>query len=135
MQQFGYNNDYVGYVEWSRAAGLLCVNHEYTNEEVMFPGLGRQDKKDFADMTAELVASRDGRPWRQIVEIQKGADGTWSVNKDSPFNRRVTAKTEMTIDGPAAGNARMKTNTMRPARSATAPTTTALAGSRPGALT
>ena len=43
LQQFGSNNDYVGFTalndEGSR--GLLCVNHEYTNEEVMFHGLGR----------------------------------------------------------------------------------------------
>ncbi len=111
LQQFGYNNDYVGYVELEPGRGLLCVNHEYTNEEVMFPKIGRQDKKGFSDMTPELVAIEMAAHGGSVVEIQKGDDGQWAVNKSSPFNRRITAKTEMTIDGPAAGDARMKTNT------------------------
>jgi secreted PhoX family phosphatase len=41
--QFGYNNDYLGYfpIDGSSEHGLLCVNHEYTNEEVMFPARPR----------------------------------------------------------------------------------------------
>ena len=36
--------------------GLLVVNHEYTNEELMFPALKeRQDTTGFKDMTEELV--------------------------------------------------------------------------------
>src|SRR5262245_16595074 len=61
--QFGYNNDYLGYFPMPGAAnashhGLLVANLEYTNEELMFPGLGRQDLKDvaFAKMTPDLVA-------------------------------------------------------------------------------
>ena len=54
-QQFGYNNDYVGFAEVAPGRGMLCVNHEYTNEEVMFPGLGRQDRAGFEGMTRELV--------------------------------------------------------------------------------
>ena len=111
LKQFGYNNDYVGYVELEPGRGLLCVNHEYTNEEVMFPGIGRQDKKGFPDMTADMVAIEMAAHGGTVVEIQKGADGQWSVNRASPFNRRITAKTDMTLDGPAAGDARMKTNT------------------------
>ena len=41
LRQFGYNNDYVAFFPLDDAGerGLLCVNHEYTNEEVMFPGI------------------------------------------------------------------------------------------------
>ncbi len=109
MTQFGYNCDYVGYVELEPGRGLLCVNHEYTNEEVMFPGIGRQDNKDFADMTADLVNIEMAAHGGSIVEIARGEGGTWAPVLTSPFNRRVTAGTEMTIDGPAAGHARMQT--------------------------
>ena len=65
--QFGYNNDYLGYFPMPGAAnpshhGLLAVNLEYTNEELMFSGLGRQDVKaaSFAKMTPDLVDYRNG---------------------------------------------------------------------------
>ena len=40
-RQFGYNNDYVGFIPLDGAddRGLLVVNHEYTNEHLMFPGI------------------------------------------------------------------------------------------------
>ncbi|AXI54414.1 dTDP-glucose 4,6-dehydratase [Sulfitobacter sp. JL08] len=110
LKQFGYNNDYVGYTELEPGRGLLCVNHEYTNEEVMFPGLGRQDKQDFAGMTKELVDIEMAAHGGTIVEIAKDAAGKWSVVRDGKMNRRITPlNTEMTVSGPAAGHERMKT--------------------------
>jgi secreted PhoX family phosphatase len=43
-RQFGYNNDYIGFIEMERiegrvTRGILCVNHEYTNTVLMFPGV------------------------------------------------------------------------------------------------
>ena len=40
-KQFGYNNDYVGFIpiDGSAEHGLLVVNHEYTTEHLMFPGI------------------------------------------------------------------------------------------------
>ncbi|PZX19843.1 hypothetical protein LX81_00306 [Palleronia aestuarii] len=40
-RQFGYNNDFVGYIpiDGSSEHGILVVNHEYTNEHLMFPGI------------------------------------------------------------------------------------------------
>ncbi|MFQ6550096.1 PhoX family protein [Aestuariibius sp. 2305UL40-4] len=111
LQQFGYNNDYVGYAEIEPGRGMLCVNHEYTNEEVMFPGLGRQDRDGFQGMTKELVDIEMAAHGGTVVEIAKGEDGLWAVDLESPRNRRITPlDTEMTFSGPAAGHVRLQTN-------------------------
>ena len=113
LQQFGYNNDYVGFTALNDAGtrGLLCVNHEYTNEEVMFPALGRQDSAAFAGMTPELIDIEMAAHGGTVVEIEKESTGAWRVERRSPYNRRITPlNTRMTVDGPAAGHARMKTN-------------------------
>ena len=112
LKQFGYNNDYVGFIPLGQDGnrGLLCVNHEYTNEEVMFPGLGRQDTTCFRDMTAELVAIEMAAHGVTIVEIAR-EDGQWSPVLDSRYNRRISPlETVMTVDGPAAGHDRLKTS-------------------------
>lgn len=113
LQQFGYNNDYVGFVPLNEAGtrGLLCVNHEYTNEEVMFPGLGRQDRAGFEGMTKELVDIEMAAHGGTVVEITQDAAGAWSVVRDGKMNRRVQpVDTAMTFSGAAAGHDRLKTN-------------------------
>jgi uncharacterized protein len=117
-QQFGYNNDFVGFVplpQGSNSAdhGLLVVNHEYTNEELMFPGVGvAQEEKEaqFSKMTRELVDIEMAAHGGSVVEIRK-VDGKWQAVRDSKLNRRITASdTVMEITGPAAGHDRLKTN-------------------------
>jgi uncharacterized protein len=112
--QFGYNNDYLGYfpIDGKSDHGLLAVNHEYTNEELMFPSLpGRQDLRTvaFANMTKELAETEMMAHGGSVLEVRKTA-GKWQVVTNSKFARRITASTEMRISGPAAGHARMKTN-------------------------
>jgi secreted PhoX family phosphatase len=112
--QFGYNNDYLGYLPMPGAAnpsqhGLLVVNHEYTNEELMFSGVGIQDPKDgFAKMTADLVAIEKAAHGGSVLEIKREG-GTWGVVADSKFVRRIDADTPMEITGPAAGHKRLQT--------------------------
>ncbi len=109
-RQFGYNNDFVGYfpLGGSSAHGLLVVNHEYTNEELMFPGVGRQDRINFSRMTKELVDIEMMAHGGSVLEIRK-TGGKWSVVAGSRYNRRITAETEMRISGPAAGHEMMRT--------------------------
>jgi len=112
LRQFGYNNDYIAFfpLDDTRRRGLLCINHEYTNEEVMFPGLVRQDVICFPDMTAELVDIEMAAHGVTVVEIARGEDG-WRPVRDGAYNRRISpASTVMTVDGPAAGHERLKTS-------------------------
>jgi secreted PhoX family phosphatase len=112
-RQFGYNNDFLGYLplDGSRR-GLLVVNHEYTSEELMFPQLpGRQDPRRvaFKDMTKELVDIEMMAHGGAVIEVARGAGGKWAVVPGSMYARRITAETEMDIAGPAAGHERMRT--------------------------
>jgi uncharacterized protein len=113
-RQFGYNNDYLGYVplDGSRR-GLLVVNHEYTNEELMFPQLsGRQDLRAvaFKEMTRDIVDIEMMAHGGAVLEVARGGNGKWAVVENSRFARRITAETEIEISGPAAGLERMKTS-------------------------
>ena len=112
LKQFGYNNDYIAYfpIDGSSQHGILCVNHEYTNEELMFPSLKeRQDTTGFKDMTEELVDIEMAAHGVTIVEIIRDGD-EWQVVRDSRYNRRISPLTEMAVDGPAAGDKRLQTS-------------------------
>jgi uncharacterized protein len=115
-QQFGYNCDFIGYFPMPDAAnpsqhGLLAVNLEYTNEELMFPGLKRQDVKGvmFADMTARLVEIEMAAHGGAVIEIRR-ENGKWQVVANSKYGRRIDAATPMEVTGPAAGHARLQTS-------------------------
>ena len=112
--QFGYNNDYVGYIplDGSSEHGLLVVNHEYTNEELMFPGAAAKITKEdkFGYLTRELAEVEMAAHGGSVLEIRK-ENGSWKIVPDSRYNRRITAlETIMEITGPAAGYERLKTS-------------------------
>ena len=115
-KQFGYNNDFVGYLglpfgSGNPERGLLCVNHEYTNPGVMFAKRrGRPSRARFAIPTSARVEIEMAAHGGSIIEIEKQA-GRWRVVPDSPFNRRITARsTPIEISGPAAGDPRLRTS-------------------------
>jgi secreted PhoX family phosphatase len=112
-KQFGYNNDFLGFIpiEGSASHGLLVVNHEYTNSELMLPGLApRSDKNaDFSAVTREIVDTEMMAHGGSVLEVRR-ENGKWSVVPNSRYARRITAETDMAVSGPAAGHARMKTS-------------------------
>ncbi|MEW9836599.1 PhoX family protein [Mesorhizobium marinum] len=114
-RQFGYNNDFVGYIPLPDAEnpaehGLLVVNHEYTNEHLMFPGIVKivDGKPEVAPADKKRVDIEMAAHGGTIAEIRK-ADGKWQLIRNSPYNRRITATTEMAMTGPAAGHPRLQT--------------------------
>ncbi|TKB19741.1 MAG: PhoX family phosphatase [Mesorhizobium sp.] len=116
-RQFGYNNDYVGYIPIDSSAehGLLVVNHEYTNPHLMFPGIVKIAEKEgkkaaeVAPLSKEQVDVEMAAHGGTIVEIRKQG-GRWQVVRDGKLNRRITSNTEMALSGPVAGHDRVKTN-------------------------
>lgn len=109
LKQFGYNCDFVGFMPLPAGdkggdRGLLCVNHEYTNPELMFPGYRGRDT-----MTREQVDIEMAAHGHSIVEVARQG-GDWRPVKASRYNRRISAlATPMRISGPAAGHARLRT--------------------------
>jgi uncharacterized protein len=106
--QFGYNCDFVGFMPLplgsnSSDRGLLVVNHEYTNPELMFPGYD-DDNPTKVQVDVEMAAHG-----LSVVEVRRDSSGKWNYVQDSPYNRRLTAMSPMGVSGPAAGNALLKT--------------------------
>jgi secreted PhoX family phosphatase len=108
-KQFGYNNDFISYIPLASGGrkdsrrGLLFVNHEYTNPELMFQGYS-VDSVTKNQVDIELAAHGNS-----IVEIVY-KNGQWQVATRSHYNRRITAETRIEITGPAAGHDWLKTS-------------------------
>ena len=111
LKQFGYNNDYIGFVplpngEDGKQRGLLCVNHEYVSTPLMQPGVAATYP---LSMTRERCLTEMAAHGGSVVEIAETDDG-WKPVTDSKYNRRITAhRTPMMMTGPAAGSPRLQT--------------------------
>jgi uncharacterized protein len=109
-KQFGYNNDFVGVIPLDKRGNkaLLVVNHEYTNENLMFPGFTTLDA-----LSPEQIKVAMAAHGLSVVEIERvGESGEWAVvdNGRRVYNRRITAsETQFAFTGPAAGSAWLKT--------------------------
>ena len=105
--QFGYNCDYLDLIPLDGDRGtraVLVANHEYTNENIMFPPTTDPAQADADKRTAiaahglsvvSLKRSRPGRPWR--------------MDPSRKLNRRITGMTRFLVDGPVAGHDLLKT--------------------------
>ena len=103
--QFGYNSDYVGVLPVTPQSAVLVVNHEYTDEELMFPPGVYDD-----DTVKRIAMASHGM---SVVQIERGRKaGSWkrSNHKGARLNRRITVSTRFEVTGPAAGDPRMRTS-------------------------
>ncbi|MFC3503836.1 PhoX family protein [Micromonospora krabiensis] len=109
-KQFGYNNDFVGVLPLDKQGrrALLVVNHEYTNEDLMFPAFPGLDNLSVEQLRIAMAAHG-----MSVVELER-VDGTgqWRPvdHGRRPYNRRISAlATKFDLTGPAAGSAWLKT--------------------------
>ncbi|MCU0944941.1 MAG: PhoX family phosphatase [Rubritepida sp.] len=111
--QFGYNNDFIAVLPMAPGApiegrALLWANHEYTNTNLMFPGLGPNPREARARITPAQVAVEIAAHGGSLVEIER-VDGRWRPVAAPRLNRRITAETPMRLSGPAAGHPLLRT--------------------------
>ncbi|MGV9305452.1 PhoX family protein [Nonomuraea sp. NPDC003727] len=106
-KQFGYNCDFVTMFPMGRHRALLWVNHEYSDENLMFRGY-----TGGAAATEEQIRIGLAAHGGSVVEIERvGNTGQWKLvtNGRRRYNRRITAQTPMRFSGPAAGHELLKT--------------------------
>ncbi|WP_252178192.1 PhoX family phosphatase [Endozoicomonas sp. 4G] len=85
-------------LEGSSTEGLLCINHEYISQSRLHPN---GDTKVDGKRPAEEVRKEINAHGVAVVHI-KLTDGVWDVVKNSKYNKRYTAATEMDLTGPVA---------------------------------
>lgn len=104
-KQFGYNCDHIQFfpLNGSTHHGLLCVNHEFTNVELAFPGSRSPEQLSRTEQLTDMQMHG-----ASVVEVRQEG-GQWRVVKGA-YNRRITASTPMELRGPAAGDVRLQTS-------------------------
>ena len=103
MAFFGLGNN--GRDPSSAGKGLLCVNHEVAEDLGFMHANGPTDygsNNPNARPTGEIDKEVQAHGVT-VVEVVKSGD-TYTLNKDSRYNRRITGETEMEITGPARGS-------------------------------
>ncbi|MGE3849151.1 MAG: PhoX family phosphatase [Gammaproteobacteria bacterium] len=88
----------------SSVRGIMCVNNEYTHEEILH---GPEGLVGGSGVTIAKVRKSQAGHGVSIFEVRQ-AGGKWTVVRNSAFGRRLTANTPMRVSGPAAGSALLK---------------------------
>jgi hypothetical protein len=111
IQQAGMHHDgmhFFPFVENGKPSsthGLLCINHEYTDDGLLHGG-GMQD------WSAEKVAKSKAAHGVSIIEVRRDETG-WQVVRPSRLARRIAADTPCRVAGPARSHPALVTATDR----------------------
>ncbi|MFD0167538.1 PhoX family protein [Streptomyces decoyicus] len=105
--QFGYNNDYMAVLDVpdERHRQLMVINHEYTDEQLMFAGY---DAEAPTREQAEIGWAAHGLSVLVVQEEQRS--GRLTAVTRHRLSRRITGTTPFEVTGPAAGSDLLKTS-------------------------
>jgi secreted PhoX family phosphatase len=114
VRSFGSHTDGMHYFPYpgsqGNRRGLLACNNEYCDPPLVN---GITPAGDYAKaetlIDLPMVRAQQAAHGVSIVEVEKGRDGTWAVNRRSPFNRRITGNTHCRLSGPVAGHPLVQT--------------------------
>jgi len=124
-KQFGMHNDGMHFFPFANTngaassdRGILCVNNEYTHEDILFTN--GQDLLA-GNYTFDKTRKSQNAHGVSILEARR-VNGKWSVIKNSVYGRRITGNTLTRISGPAAGHPLLKAKAYNITATATTPT-------------
>jgi secreted PhoX family phosphatase len=101
--QLGMHHDGLHYfAQDGSRSGLLVMNHEYVDDGLLHPD-------GMATWTRDKVRKAQAAMGVSVIEVRDAGDGRWEIVRPSPWARRITANTPMTLSGPAAGHALLQT--------------------------
>ena len=104
-KQFGYNNDYLGLLPLGRNTQVMVINHEYTDEILMFSGY------EEASPTREQVEVAWAAHGLTVVTVKESSrSGALRPVVGHSLNRRLHTGSEFELTGPAAGSSYVKTS-------------------------
>lgn len=92
----------------SNEDGLLCINHEYVDQDALHPNGATIDTETNRRTILEEIRKEIYAHGVTVVRVRK-VDGVWEVVANDPHNRRITGATEMDMSGPIAGHDLLKT--------------------------
>lgn len=107
-RQAGMHHDgmhFFPFVEHGRESsqhGLMCINHEYTDDGLLHAG-------GMTDWSAEKVAKAKAAVGVSVIEVRRQGQ-EWQVVRPSTWARRITADTPCRVAGPALGHAALRTS-------------------------
>lgn len=82
--------------------GLLVMNHEYVDDGLLY-------RDGLQGWSAEKVRKAQAAHGVSVIEVAHQDDGSWGIVRPSRWARRITARTPMSVGGPAAGHVLMRT--------------------------
>lgn len=102
-QQFGYNCDYLAVLDAPDQQLVMVVNHEYTDEVLMFAGYDEENPT-----VEQFAIALEAHGMSVVVLDEQRAELTVAVG--DRLNRRVTGSTPLEFTGPAAGSELLRTS-------------------------
>ncbi|MCC2592895.1 PhoX family phosphatase [Tessaracoccus sp. OS52] len=103
--QFGYNCDFLGFFDLDDNTELMMVNHEYTDEYIMFP-----DYVAGAPTEEQVNIGLAAHGLSVVAVAKEAGTGRLTPILDHELNRRFTAQSEFELTGPAAGHELLQTS-------------------------
>ena len=109
MSFFGMDPTKKNYSLKESKQGLLVLNHEYLQQSELHTPVGVITTEDGKRPEEQIIREVNAHGV-SVIEIQKDPNTqNVKINLNSPFNRRITAATEMELRGPARGSDLVKT--------------------------